>query len=279
MKEEDKKKLDARADKAVKVEQAEQQAIMLTPPLIDHVIDGEHIRQRPKDGYINATEMCKTAGKRLNDYTRNSGTTEFIEELSSVAGIPATELVQTIQGGPPQLQGTWVHPDVAVNLGQWLSPKFAVWVSKWINEWMRGNVSGLMPPHVQRYIMNKSKVPPSHFSMLNEIYLELLAPLDDARVRIPSSMMPDISTGRMFSNFLRDQGIDVGDFPTYEHEFPDGRIVYPRLYPLEYLSPFRRWLYNEWLPKRAIGYFSERFPAALPYIKPMLPKPKEDNDE
>ena len=50
--------------------------------------------QRVNDGYINATELCKNANKRFNDWQRLSTTDDFLSELSSVAGIPATELVQ-----------------------------------------------------------------------------------------------------------------------------------------------------------------------------------------
>lgn len=38
--------------------------------LISREIDGEIIHLRAKDGYINATSMCRTAGKLLSDYTR-----------------------------------------------------------------------------------------------------------------------------------------------------------------------------------------------------------------
>ena len=252
-----------------------QQSLMTTVPLIEHSLNGEHIHQRPKDGYINATEMCKASKRMLGHYLENQTTKEFIKELSRSIGIPIDLLIQKITTGTNENRGTWVHPDLAVNLGQWLSPKFAVWVSRLVNEWNRGNVSGFMPPHVQRYIMNKSKIPPSHFSMLNEIYLELLAPIDDARIRIPSSMMPDISTGKMFSKFLRDKGIEAGEFPTYKHEFPDGRVVEARLYPIEHLGEFRKWLYEEWLPNKAISYFESRLPSAVPHIQHLLPPPKK----
>lgn len=247
-------------------------------PLIDHAIEGGSVHQRPKDGYVNATDLCKAAGKRFNDYARLGSTKEFLQELSAVAGIPVTEqnqelnaLIYTIQGGKPELQGTWVHPDVAVNLAQWLSPKFAVRVSQIINDWLKGNVSGYMPPHVKRYIQNKRKIPPTHFSMLNEVYLELFAPLDDAGIQIPTTMTPDISTGRMFSDFLRRKGgYDPDAMPTYEHEYPDGRIVKARLYPIELLGEFRLWFNNEWLPHRAVDYFKSRLPQGLPYIQPLI---------
>ena len=108
-----------------------------------------------------------------------------------------------------------MHPRVATHLAQWLSPRFAVWVSKRILEWAQGNISRHMPSHVARYIKNRRKIPHTHFSMLNEIYLNLVAPLEDEAFKMPDKMLPDISTGKMFSGFLRKKGIDPNDFPTY----------------------------------------------------------------
>ena len=190
--------------------------------LIEHSLDGQVIPQRPRDGYINATLLCNRAGKRFNDYSRLGSSKAFLYKLSTVTGIPVTGLVQTIQGGNDRLsQGSWVHPKVAINLGQWLSPDFAVQVSEWVFDWMEGRVRGYMPVHVQRFLMNRAKIPHTHFSMLNEIYLNLLAPLEDYGVIPPDKMMPDISTGRMFSGFLRSKGIDPTLFPAYDHEFVD----------------------------------------------------------
>ena len=65
-----------------------------------------------------------------------------------------------------------------------------------------------MPVHVQRFLKNRFKIPYTHFSMLNEIYLNLLATLEDCGVIPPDKIMPDISTGLMFSGFLRSKGIE-----------------------------------------------------------------------
>ena len=189
--------------------------------LIQHEIDGEVVPQRPRDGYIDATRLCKQAGKLFGNYHQTAQTQAFLKELSAVIGIPITGLVQVIQGGRPELQGTWVHPHVAINLSQWLSPVFAVKVSQWVFDWMSGRVNPYMPVHVQRFLKNRFKIPHTHFSMLNEIYLNLLAALEDNGVILPDKMMPDISTGRMFSDFLRSKGIDPEKFPTYQHEFID----------------------------------------------------------
>ena len=38
--------------------------------------------------------------------------------------------------------GTWIHPDLAIQLSQWLSPQFAIKVSLWIRElFKKGNIS------------------------------------------------------------------------------------------------------------------------------------------
>ena len=245
--------------------------------LIEHPVSGGVVQQRADDGYINATELCQRAGKLFGHYNENAQTQAFLQELSAVIGIPITGtdgLVQIRQGGSDRTrQGTWVHPYVAIHLGQWLSPSFAVNVNMWVADWMQGNVRPYMPVHVQRYLLNRTKIPPTHFSMLNEMYLHVLAPLEEAGIVPNDQMMPDISAGRLFSDFLRSKGIDPTEFPRYEHEFTDGRTVWARLYPIEFLVDFRRYFHDEWLANRAMDYFKDRLPKALPYLRQILQLP------
>ena len=238
------------------------------PMLIEHSVDGAVIPQRPRDGYINATLLCKHVGKQFGHYREAARTQAFLEELSVDIGIPISTLLQSIKGGNRLQQGTWVHPQVSVNLGMWLSPAFAVQVTKWVIDWAQGKTNPYMPVHVQRFLKNRNKIPHTHFSMLNEIYLNLFAPLEEQGVIPPDKIMPDISTGRMFSDFLRSKGIEPTLFDTYEHEFADdSRMpVKARLYPIEHLPDFRRYFNETWLPERAETYFAERFPKALPYL-------------
>ena len=134
------------------------------PLLIQHEIRGEVIAQRPADGYINATAMCKMAGKQFSNYRHLETTKKFLVELSAVNGIPLTAIIHTIRGGnAPQLQGTFVHPKVAIHLAQWLSPEFAVMVTEWVFEWMSGRVSGNMPSHLRRYVANLGASRPTTF--------------------------------------------------------------------------------------------------------------------
>ena len=246
----------------------------LTLPLIPHAIEGEIVTQRQVDGYINATAMCRAAGKLFADYGRLKTTEAFLDELSADMGIPISVIIQSIRGGEPTFQGTWVHPQVAVNLAQWLSPKFAVQVSKWVYDWFsQGKKPAAdLPYHLRRYVMNMKNVPAGHFSVLTEITLALIAPMEMAGYKLPEKLWPDISEGIMFANYMRDElAVRTDLMPTYQHEFEDGRKPAPaRAYPNQFVHMFRDHFVETWLPKRALAYFKERDPTAIPYLKTVL---------
>ena len=44
----------------------------------------------------------------------------------------------SIKGGDPWQQGTWVHPDLAVELARWISPEFAIVTNRWVREIIEG---------------------------------------------------------------------------------------------------------------------------------------------
>jgi hypothetical protein len=77
-----------------------------------------------EDGYLNATRMCQAGGKRWHNWWQLGTTQALITALETATGIPATELVQSVSGGDPQLQGTWVHKEVALGLAHWISAEF-----------------------------------------------------------------------------------------------------------------------------------------------------------
>lgn len=240
-------------------------------PLITHRIEEITIFQRAQDGYIDATAMCKKAGKDFYEYSRRGQTKEFIEALSADTEISRDGLIQSIKGGIPELQGTWIHPQVAIHLAQWLSPTFSVLVSRWVLEWMAGKTSGKMPYHLERYMANRGEIPHTHFSVLNEITFALIAPLESEGYTLSEKLWPDISQGRMFSGWLKKQGIDPSEFPTYTHVFSDGRpSVQARLYPNKLLADFRKHFHEVWLPQRSESYFAEKDPTALPYLPDVI---------
>jgi hypothetical protein len=239
--------------------------------LISHKLENNLIHQRAADGYVNATAMCKAVGKNFADYRRLNNTDAFLKELSTSMGIPIDLLVITVVNGTNDQRGTYVHPDVAINLGQWCSPKFAVAVSKWVREWATGKFSkAKLPYHLARYLANRGKIPHTHFSILNELALSLIAPLEQEGYTLPETMVPDISEGRMFSAWLRNKAYVPESFPSYEQEYEDGRKVQARLYPIELMFEFRKHFYEVWIPKRMRDYFEERDAKALPYVDKIL---------
>ena len=117
-----------------------------TGELIKHDYHGTLIAQRASDGYVNATAMCKAEGKLFGHYNQLASTKEFLNHLASVIGIPITGLVIVNQGGTPALQGTWVHPDVAIDLAMWLSVEFKSWAIRHLLNWMRGAITSPQAP-------------------------------------------------------------------------------------------------------------------------------------
>lgn len=246
--------------------------------LIPHKVGGEIISQRSKDGYINATAMCKAAGREFKHYNENRTSREFRQELAKSVGIPADHLVQVISTGPNALRGTWVHPRIAVHLAQWLSSRFAVMVSGWVYDWMSGRAPDVVHPlpfHLRRYVANSLNVPVGHFSILTELTQALIGPMEAMGYTLPEHLWPDISEGRMFCQTLRDEhGIDTEALPTYIHVFEDGRApVRAKAYPEDLLPAFRRHFREVWLPRRAADYFRGRDARALQYLPRLLPKP------
>jgi len=79
------------------------------------------------DGYINATELCKAGGKRIDHYKENKQTQDYLQALSFNTGISVIDLINSNVGG--NHSGTYVHRKVGYHIAQWISPHFAVQVS------------------------------------------------------------------------------------------------------------------------------------------------------
>lgn len=231
--------------------------------LIPHSYEGEIVRQRSRDGYVNATAMCKAAEKQFKHYNENERTKAFVTELSGEVGIPTSVLIQSVSGGNPALQGTWVHPQVAIHLAQWLSPTFAVRVTQWVYEWM----SGLSPENdawkifQERISLVYDNVPPGYFCIFKETS-DLYATMITQGAPMGAKMILDISIGLHWGNRWRDNGFNAiyGDRRTYPHDYP---IRYPQsmsnpqqaaCYPDDALKEFRRWTREEYVPHKLPAY-------------------------
>jgi hypothetical protein len=88
-----------------------------------------------EDGYINITNLCKAGGKLFGHWNSLDRTRAYLKTLSSDIGITISALI-THQTGSGSEQKTWVHPYVAINIAQWISPQFDAKISSWIYEVM-----------------------------------------------------------------------------------------------------------------------------------------------
>ena len=112
--------------------------------MITHLLrisEGEvPVSQRPIDGYINATQLCQSVGKLFGHWRETDWAQEYLDELSRSIGITIDPLIVIVNKGPNDKRGTWVHPQVALRIAQWLSPRVAVQVDKFILAWSKGEI-------------------------------------------------------------------------------------------------------------------------------------------
>jgi hypothetical protein len=100
-------------------------------------IGGEYnIEYRDEDGYINVTNLCKAGRKHFKDWKKLDKTKVFLNALSKSVLICANLLIKHSIEQTNKEQYTWAHPQIAINISQWISPKFDVKVSGWIYEVM-----------------------------------------------------------------------------------------------------------------------------------------------
>lgn len=93
-----------------------------------------------EDAWVNATQMAKPFGKLVTGFTRTQSAQAFIAALEKQLTAENEGVMQkcitVVQGG--LTQGTWMHPDLALEFARWLSPEFAIWTNRVIRRIMAG---------------------------------------------------------------------------------------------------------------------------------------------
>lgn len=162
--------------------------------------------------------------------------------------------------------------------------KFRKWVTKEVIPSIRkkgyyGKIDRADVPNFYiRYKENLHKIDRNYFSVISELFITLNAELEKVGYEIPNKgkngkqIMPDISVGRMFATYLKNINSEFnGKHKFYKHSFSDDRKdVDARMYPIEALVLFRRFVFDEWMSKKAKKYFKVRDPLALEYLPKML---------
>lgn len=105
---------------------------------------GQFIAFLRKGAYCNLNDIAAATGKRLDNWMRLKSTKEYIEAFNndrSYNGMAPFKTIVgrqlgstltsegTIEGGK---QGTWAHPDIAIEFARWCSPAFGLWCNRQI---------------------------------------------------------------------------------------------------------------------------------------------------
>ena len=204
--------------------------------IVTREVGGHQFGQRASDGYFNATAMCKAAGKLSGDYFRQKRTKRFLDNLETVMGIPITELAHQVRGGQPELQGTWVHPRVAIHLAAWLSLEFETFVTGWVEEFfrrqgeLRGALKEWIAPNLQPWTLT---FPPEFYG---EIYRlkGWVGPLGPQKPSVIGHYTNDIVYARLTPGLLATLRINNprqvgGDLKDRHHQWLTSQRGYPAL--------------------------------------------------
>lgn len=137
-------------------------------------VNGVSVEQRTDNGFINGTAMCTAHSKRLDSWLHTQDTLELFEVLAADLGVSVKcsdlsnldvqrlsakkyaeifpELITTKQGSPNTGGGSWIHPDLAMQLAQWCNKRFAIQVSRWIREWLTAGQVPIDSDAEQEYV-------------------------------------------------------------------------------------------------------------------------------
>lgn len=86
-------------------------------------------RARHHDGYINVQRFCQWGNKDFHEWLQLEQTIGFIELMKTVTDLPVSILIDT--STPDEI---WMHPDLAVQIALWISPRFFIKMSRRIRD-------------------------------------------------------------------------------------------------------------------------------------------------
>lgn len=102
---------------------------------------------------VNATQMAKIIGKRVDVFLKSDHAKEFINELEltpfggSLTPLKREEIIKTVNG-----VNTWMHRILALKFAAWLDPKFEVWVFSTIDKIILGHYKEMREATIEKLL-------------------------------------------------------------------------------------------------------------------------------
>ncbi len=167
--------------------------------IIRRELNGCIVPQRQVDGYINLSKLCEAGGKKLANWNQMKSTKAYLAALSSDIGIPISStdgskalIVYTEARGE---QSTWGHPEVAIDVGKWVSVEFRIMVNRWFVEWSSGRLQNKQeqkPPTIGEVLQSMVTAYRQHeqrLSVIEEDNVEIKQRLAEQQEVIESTTM------------------------------------------------------------------------------------------
>ncbi|ATC26515.1 BRO-N domain-containing protein [Caulobacter vibrioides] len=133
------------------------------------------------------------------------------------------------------------------------------------------------PKFIRRFNENWDRVSPGYFSVISEMAvrlhgrLEMVGHLMADVAPDGKELRPDVSAGRLFSEWLKENHDSVADcYSMYMHWTPK-REFEARQYPMRMLPLFIEFLETVWIPDRSRDYFLSRDPEAIRHLPKLMP--------
>ena len=227
---------------------------------IKHSYNGAIVSQE-SDGFVSLTDMAKIHNKSVADYLRLDNTKAYLEALSLDMGITTSSLTRIVKGKGKH-QGTWAHPDIAIDFAQWCSPTFKVWA----NRTLRGVIS--QPSEPKKAIayysdrcadIRKNLVKPKGSWCVIEKCNHLLLEVEKAGYPIDKFDLLDSSVGKRYAQYRREIGYSE---PTQSahYQLPHcPRPVAIACYPSSELGIFSDWLEGIYEERHLNKYLLDKY--------------------
>ena len=139
------------------------------------------------DKLINATQMARPFRKNVADFLRLKNSKEYIAALEARYGNSHNgrrSVLEVVQGGTPEKQGTWMDELLAIKFAGWLSADFEIWMHERIRELLITGSTSLPGIAPQDNVINGLRLIVSQLEQQQEFNTEIRQDVDVIRDRI-----------------------------------------------------------------------------------------------
>lgn len=225
--------------------------------------------------------MCQANGKEISHWFATEDFNRYADAISKKTGLARNSLVVKVSEGFPAKKSTWIHPDMAVKLGRWISVDFELWCDEYIKNYLEKPAT--QPQQLKDIVwqrrlvlfLEKTVIPYDYFCIFTEATCGLIAQFETIGYVLPESATIDISIGQHWVTYLKTQFKDIEIYrQKYPHYYPDSRgQIFANMYKLDLLPMFRRWMETDYKMWHLEDYLKKKDRQALYVLADLMGEP------